>query len=120
VPERTGDDPGGRAPVNLNVECGDVTPNCARLTALAPGLTPRAVLDELAGVQMLDVELPTTDGRWLVLSRYTQLESAVTLLLERLRMKLPAQPPPRLRARRQLVMEAEQCSEDLSVSGRGK
>jgi transposase len=59
-----------------------------RLTALAPGLTPRAVLEQLAVVQMLDVELPTTDGRWLVLSRYTQLERAVELLLERLRLKL--------------------------------
>jgi hypothetical protein len=55
------------------------------------GLTPRAVLARLAGVQMLDVELPTTDGRWLVLSRYTQPETAVALVLGRLRMKLPCE-----------------------------
>jgi len=53
-----------------------------RLNALAPGLTPRAVLETMAGVQMLDLELPTSDGRWLVMSRYTQPEKAVELLLE--------------------------------------
>ncbi len=38
-----------------------------RLKALAPGLTPRAVLEKLAAIQMIDVELPTTDGRTVVL-----------------------------------------------------
>ena len=74
-----------------------------RLGALAPGLTPRAVLETLAGVQMLDVEVPTTDGRWLVMSRYTQPEKAVALLLARLKMKLPEQPPPRLSAQKKLT-----------------
>ncbi len=73
-----------------------------RLNALAPGLTPRAVLETMAGVEMLDLELPTSDGRWLVMSRYTQPEKAVELLLERLQMKLPEQPPPRLSAQRKL------------------
>jgi len=73
------------------------------LSALAPGLTPRAVLETLAGVQMLDVEVPTTDGRWLVMSRYTQPEKAVALLLARLKMKLPEQPPPRLSAKKKLM-----------------
>src|SRR5207237_10531947 len=41
-----------------------------RLHALAPGLTPRSVLENFAAVQMIDVHLPTTDGRELVLSRY--------------------------------------------------
>jgi hypothetical protein len=41
----------------------------ARLKPLAPGLTPRAVLDKMAAVQMLDVHFPITDGRTLVLSR---------------------------------------------------
>jgi len=40
-----------------------------RLKTLAPGLTPRAVLEELAAMQMIDVELPTTDDRVVVLSR---------------------------------------------------
>ncbi|MEK6601507.1 MAG: hypothetical protein AABZ09_06470, partial [Candidatus Binatota bacterium] len=74
-----------------------------RLSALASGLTPRAVLETLAGVQMLDVEVPTTDGRWLVMSRYTQPEKAVALLLARLKMKLPDQPPPRLSAQKRLM-----------------
>jgi hypothetical protein len=75
-----------------------------RLSALAPGLTPRAVLETLAGVQMLDVEVPTTDGRWLVMSRYTRPEQAVELLLARLKMKLPEQPPPRLSVERKLTL----------------
>jgi hypothetical protein len=47
----------------------------AKLKPLAPGLTPRAVLDKLAAVEMLDVHFPTTDGRTLILSRYTELRS---------------------------------------------
>ena len=74
-----------------------------RVNALAPGLTPRAVLETLAGVQRLDLEVPTSDGRWLVLSRYTQPEQAVALVLARLQMRLPDQPPPRLSAQRQLT-----------------
>jgi transposase len=69
-----------------------------RLRALAPGLTPRAAIEELAGMQMVDVHLPTTDGRHLVLSRYTQPEIEQKLLLQQLQLKLPAQPPPRIMA----------------------
>ena len=67
-----------------------------RLRPLAPGLTPRQALDQLAGIQMLDVELPTTDGRMLTLSRYTQPDQATQLLLQRLGKSLPEQPPPKL------------------------
>jgi len=74
-----------------------------RLNALAPGLTPRAALETLAGVQMLDLELPTSDNRWLVMSRYTQPDKAVELLLPRLQMRLPEQPPPRLSTQRKLT-----------------
>ena len=74
-----------------------------RLRALAPGLTPRAVLETLAGVQMLDVEVPTSDGRWLVFSRYTRPEPAVALLLARLKLQFPDQPPPRLSAQQTLT-----------------
>jgi transposase len=42
-----------------------------RLHALAPGLTARSALEKFAAVQMIDVHLPTTDGRDLVLTRYT-------------------------------------------------
>jgi transposase len=70
-----------------------------RLKALAPGLTPRAVLEKLAAMQMIDVELPTTDDRLIVLSRYTEPENDQLLLLSQLRLQLPAQPPPKITAR---------------------
>ncbi len=69
-----------------------------RLAALAPGLTPRAVLEKLATLQMLDVCLPTTDGRWLIMPRYTQPEPDQSLLLHQLNLSLPSQPPPRIKA----------------------
>ena len=55
-----------------------------RLQARAPGLTPKAVLETLAAIQMLDVWLPTTEGRWLVLPRYTQPETEQAILLHKL------------------------------------
>ena len=64
----------------------------------APGLTPRSVLEKFAAVQMIDVEIPTTDGRTITLTRYTEPEPELKLLLERLRLKLPAQPPPKITA----------------------
>jgi len=67
-----------------------------RLKALAPGLTPREVLVKLAGLQMVDVRLPTTDGRTLILSRYTQPNQDQALLLKQLRLSLPEQPVPRI------------------------
>jgi transposase len=70
----------------------------ARLRPLAPGLTPRAVLDKLAAVQMLDVHFPTTDGRTLILSRYTELNADQKLLVKQLNLDLPPQPPPRITA----------------------
>jgi hypothetical protein len=70
----------------------------ARLRPLAPGLTPRAAIENLAAIQMVDVHLPTTDGRHLVLSRYTQPEPQQHILLDQLRLTLPAQPPPRISA----------------------
>jgi transposase len=69
-----------------------------RLKALAPGLTPRAVLDKMAAMQMVDVHLPTTDGRTVVLARYTEPEPDQTVLLQLMKMHLPAQPPPRIAA----------------------
>ena len=62
----------------------------------APGLTPQAVLEKLATIQMIDVWIPTRDQRWLVLPRYTQPEKEVQILLDRMQRRLPAQPPPRL------------------------
>ena len=67
-----------------------------RLRALAPGLTPRAVLEKFAAIQMLDVHFPTTDGRTLIFTRYTQPEKDQQLLLQQLKLRLPPQPPPRI------------------------
>jgi transposase len=70
-----------------------------RLQALAPGLTPQAVLEKLATIQMLDVYLPTTDGRWLVMPRFTQPDLDQAILLHRLKLALPQQPAPRIKTR---------------------
>jgi Transposase DDE domain len=70
----------------------------ARLKPLAPGLTPRAVLDKFAAIQMLDVHFPTTDGRTLIMSRRTELTADQKLLVSQLKLKLPPQPAPRIRA----------------------
>ena len=69
-----------------------------QLKALAPGLTPRSVLEKFATVQMIDVYVPTTDGRELSLTRYTQPEPELKLLLDKLKLTLPAQPPPKITA----------------------
>ena len=62
----------------------------------APGLTPRAVLEKFATMQMVDVHLPTTDGRRLVLPRHTQPTADHQLLLHQLDLRLPEQPAPRI------------------------
>jgi Transposase DDE domain len=67
-----------------------------RLHALAPGLTARSALEKFAAVQMIDVHLPTTDGRELLLTRYTQPEPALQLLIQQLKFQLPPQQPPKI------------------------
>jgi transposase len=79
----------------------------AQLKPLAAGLSSRAVLDKLAGIQMLDVHFPTTDGRTLILSRYTEPNPDQRLLLERLNLILPPQPPPRITAAGQLARASD-------------
>ena len=69
-----------------------------RLHGLAPGLTPRSVLEKFAAMQLIDVHVPTMDGRELVLTRYTEPEPELKLLLDRLGFDLPAQPPPKITA----------------------
>jgi hypothetical protein len=67
-----------------------------RLHALAPGLTPRSALEKFAAVQMIDLHVPTTDGRELMLTRYTEPEPELRLLLDKLKLALPAQPQPKM------------------------
>jgi len=69
-----------------------------RLRSLAPGLTPRSVLEKFAAVQMIDVHLPTTDGREIILTRTTQPEPELRLLLDKLRLELPPQSRPKISA----------------------
>jgi transposase len=70
----------------------------ANLRPLAGGLTPREVITKFKTMQMVDVHIPTTDARELVLSRYTQPEAEHRLLLQRLQLRLPEQPPPKITA----------------------
>ncbi|MEX2381242.1 MAG: IS1634 family transposase [Opitutales bacterium] len=70
-----------------------------RLKALAPGLTPAEVLSKMSAMQMLDVRIPTADGRTIVLNRYTEPNDDQTLLLNQLKLKLPPQPPPKIESK---------------------
>ena len=70
----------------------------AKLRTLAGGTTPREVIAKFKTMQMVDVHLPTTDGRELTLSRYTQPETEHRILLDQLRLSLPSQPPPKITA----------------------
>jgi hypothetical protein len=82
-----------------------------RLHALAPGLTARRALEKFAAIQMVDVYLPTTDGREILLTRYTHPEPELRLLIDRLKLRLPPQPPPRITTA--AVNQASRRSEDL-------
>src|SRR5882724_8359161 len=82
-----------------------------RLHALAPGLSARSALEKFAAVQMIDVHLPTTDDREIVLTRYTHPEPELQLLIRQLKLNLPPQPPPRITTA--AVNQARRRSEDL-------
>jgi transposase len=69
-----------------------------RLQIHAPGLTPAAVMEKLATIQMVEVWIPMVDGRWLVLPRHTQPEADVQAVLDQTHITLPSQPPPRIKS----------------------
>jgi transposase len=77
-----------------------------RLMIHAPGLTPSAVLEKLATIQMVEVWIPIVDGRWLMLPRHTQPDKDVQAVLDQLQLQLPSQPPPRIKARHSLATPA--------------
>jgi len=79
-----------------------------RLMIHAPGLTASAVLEKLATIQMVEVWIPTLDGRWLILPRHTQPEKDVQALLDQIQITLPPQPPPRIKADSVLASTARQ------------
>ena len=68
-----------------------------KLRESAEGLTPRAVLQSMSRIQMVEVHIPTTDGRVLVMPRHTEPEPEQKMILEHLELELPPQPPPRIR-----------------------
>jgi len=68
------------------------------ITSCTPGLSARSALEKFAAVQMIDVHLPTTDGREIVLTRYTQPETELKLLINQLALELPRQPLPKIAA----------------------
>jgi transposase len=82
----------------------------AKLRTLAGGTTPREVIAKFKTMQMVDVHLPTTDGRELTLSRYTQPEAEHRMLLDQLRLSLPCQPPPKI-----TVAQAKQATAELAL-----
>ena len=85
-----------------------------KLQYAAPGLTPRAVLEKLSAIRMVDVCIPTTDGRLLVMPRYIEPEADQQLVLDKLHLTLPSQPPPRIRAGEVILpATAPPCSADL-------
>lgn len=89
-----------------------------RLKGLSPGLTQREVIEEFKKIQMVDVDLPTTDGRHLIFSRYSQPELEHKILLSQLKMHLPTQPPPRITSKKPfrenlIPKENRICSEDF-------
>ena len=77
----------------------------------AAGLTPRVVFEQLKAIQMLDVRVPTTDGRWLHMARYTQPDKTQQVLLAQLGLHLPMQPPPKIELRE--GSHTRPCGEDL-------
>jgi len=77
-----------------------------RLLIHAPGLTPAAVLEKLATIQLVEVWIPMLDGRWLMLPRHTQPEKDVQALLDQLQIKLPAQPRPRIKGHQSTALPA--------------
>jgi hypothetical protein len=69
-----------------------------KLSKSAPGLTPRAVLQSMSKIQMMEVHLPTSDGRTLIMPRHTEPQAEQKMILQTLKLELPPQPPPRIRA----------------------
>jgi hypothetical protein len=82
-----------------------------RLKPHAAGLTPRAVFEQLKAIQLLDVRVPTTDGRWLHMARHTQPDKTQQVLLTQLGLQLPMQPPPKIEFRE--GAHTRSCGEDL-------
>jgi hypothetical protein len=85
-----------------------------RLMIHAPGLTPAAVFDKLATIQMVEVWIPMVDGRWLMMPRHTQPDKDVQAVLDQLQIHLPSQPAAEPhKARPHRLQLSPVCDEDL-------
>ena len=56
----------------------------------------RRLLETLSRIQLLNVSIPTQDGRTLQMRRYTEPEQEHKLILEKLNLTLPPQSPPKI------------------------
>ena len=65
----------------------------------AGGLTPRQIFEKMKKIYMVDVRIPTTDGREIVMQRYGEPKDDVALVLSQLGLNLPTQPPPKIDGR---------------------
>jgi hypothetical protein len=72
------------------------TSRLAAASTPSPGLTPRSAIEKFAAVLMIDLRVPTTDGRELLLTRYTEPEPKLALLIHNLKFVLPDQPKPKI------------------------
>jgi len=70
-----------------------------KLRCYADGLTAQDVLDKLGSIVMIDVRIPTCDGRMLQMRRYSQPELEHRIILDKVKMSLPKQPPPKIYSR---------------------
>jgi transposase len=86
-----------------------------RLMMHAPGLTPAAVFEKLATIQMVEVWIPMLDGRWLVLPRHTQPAKDVQTVLDHIRITLPSQPPPRIKASQVALLPSPEAADQSSL-----
>lgn len=86
-----------------------------RLMIHAPGLTPAAVFEKLATIQMVEVWIPMLDGRWLMLPRHTQPEKDVQAILDHIRITLPSQPPPRIKASQAALLTSPEAADPPSL-----
>ncbi len=63
---------------------------------VAGAMTPAEIISKMASIQMIDVHLPTTDGRQITMSRHTHPNKETALVLAGLALTLPEQPPPKI------------------------
>lgn len=68
----------------------------------APELTPRQIIANMKILKMIDVVMPTTDGRIVTIPRHVEPKDGVALLINRLGLTLPEQLPPMI-SREQLA-----------------